>query len=77
MNKTSWFKSSYSGQNGSNCVEVAWFKSSYSRENGDACLEIAPLPERVAIRDSKNPALRAITAPVPAWKAFVADLRNE
>ncbi|MFI9719948.1 DUF397 domain-containing protein [Streptomyces sp. NPDC052396] len=54
-----------------------WFKSSYSRENGDACVEIAALPEKVGIRDSKNPALRAITAPPPAWQAFIAELRNE
>ncbi|MEU7019843.1 DUF397 domain-containing protein [Streptomyces sp. NPDC046203] len=39
----SWFKSSYSGSEGGNCLEVAyqWFKSSYSGDEGGNCLEIA------------------------------------
>lgn len=38
-----WFKSSYSGSEGGNCVEIAyeWFKSSYSGSEGGACVEIA------------------------------------
>ncbi|MFK0258013.1 DUF397 domain-containing protein [Streptomyces sp. NPDC090445] len=38
-----WFKSSYSGSDGGNCVEVAvdWRKSTYSTEQGGACLEVA------------------------------------
>ncbi|MBH1938442.1 DUF397 domain-containing protein [Streptomyces sp. AV19] len=59
MNKASWFKSSYSGGDGTNCVEIALF-SSY-----------------VGIRDSKAPALRAVTVPEPAWKALVAELRSD
>ncbi|MGW2472981.1 DUF397 domain-containing protein [Streptomyces sp. NPDC001665] len=38
-----WFKSSYSGSDGGECLEVAydWKKSSYSSEQGGACLEVA------------------------------------
>ncbi|MFF7456867.1 DUF397 domain-containing protein [Kitasatospora sp. NPDC008115] len=35
-----WFKSSYSSNEGGNCVEVAWFKSSYSGDEGGACVEV-------------------------------------
>jgi hypothetical protein len=38
-----WFKSSYSGSEGDNCIEVAasWQKSSYSSGSGDNCIEVA------------------------------------
>ncbi|NEA44016.1 DUF397 domain-containing protein [Streptomyces sp. SID11385] len=37
-----WKRSSYSGNNGGNCVEVGfdWRKSSYSENNGGNCVEI-------------------------------------
>ncbi|WP_327157269.1 DUF397 domain-containing protein [Streptomyces tubercidicus] len=45
MNTTelAWFKSSYSGDAGDSCVEVAlsWYKSSYSGSDGDSCVEVA------------------------------------
>ncbi|MFJ9551506.1 DUF397 domain-containing protein [Streptomyces erythrochromogenes] len=50
-----WFKSSYSGDEGGACLEVAlaWHKSSYSGGDGDACLEVATGPDTVHVRDSK------------------------
>ncbi|MFD0069859.1 DUF397 domain-containing protein, partial [Streptomyces sp. NPDC127574] len=50
-----WFKSSYSGTEGGNCLEVAldWQKSSHSDSQGGACLEFAPCPHTVHVRDSK------------------------
>jgi hypothetical protein len=37
-----WRKSSYSGNNGTNCVEVTtWRKASYSGNNGGDCVEVA------------------------------------
>ncbi|MFD6097749.1 DUF397 domain-containing protein [Nocardiopsis flavescens] len=38
-----WWKSSYSGSQGGNCVEVAldWRKSSYSGSQGGDCVEVA------------------------------------
>ncbi|MFK0043309.1 DUF397 domain-containing protein [Streptomyces sp. NPDC090741] len=42
-NELAWFKSSYSGGDGGQCVEVAltWFKSSYSGGDGGECVEVA------------------------------------
>ncbi|MFF4450720.1 DUF397 domain-containing protein [Streptomyces sp. NPDC001502] len=50
-----WFKSSYSGDEGDACLEVAvaWYKSSYSGGDGDACVEVAPGRDTVHVRDSK------------------------
>ncbi|QHC21535.1 DUF397 domain-containing protein [Streptomyces sp. GS7] len=38
-----WFKSSYSGGDGDDCVEIAldWHKSSYSSSGDGDCIEIA------------------------------------
>ncbi|MFI9261764.1 DUF397 domain-containing protein [Streptomyces sioyaensis] len=43
MTDLTWFKSSYSSDEGGNCLEVAyeWHKSSYSSEQGGNCLEVA------------------------------------
>ncbi|MCX4819589.1 DUF397 domain-containing protein [Streptomyces sp. NBC_01142] len=69
-----WFKSSYSGSAGGDCVEVAydWRKSSYSSDAGGDCVEIAAHPLAVHIRDSKNPTGPALTVTPATWAAFVA-----
>jgi hypothetical protein len=54
-----WRKSSYSGSNGGECVEVA-----------DGCPAGA-----VPVRDSKNPSGPVLTIGAPAWQAFVDGLR--
>jgi hypothetical protein len=42
LNSAPWRKSSYSGNNGGDCVEVAtWRKASYSGNNGGNCVEVA------------------------------------
>jgi uncharacterized protein DUF397 len=73
-----WFKSSYSGSAGGDCVEVAtvpenlaWSKSSYSSDEGGACVEVAAPPGGVYVRDSKdlNGPVLAVTS--DAWAAFV------
>ncbi|GFE17368.1 toxin [Streptomyces glebosus] len=68
-----WFKSSYSGDSGDSCVEVAlsWRKSSYSGDSGDDCVEIAACPTSVHIRDSKDTAGPQLAVPADAWAAFV------
>ncbi|MFD7610466.1 DUF397 domain-containing protein [Streptomyces sp. NPDC059828] len=76
MNTTEldWFKSSYSGQEGGTCIEVAydWRKSSYSSGEGGNCLEVAACPAAIHVRDSKVPAGAVIDlAPAP-WAAFVS-----
>jgi uncharacterized protein DUF397 len=67
-----WHTSSYSYGNGA-CVQVGWHTSSYSGGNG-ACVQVAPAPDRVLLRDSKNPDGPALTVPTPAWRAFLTTL---
>ncbi|MFF3456537.1 DUF397 domain-containing protein [Streptomyces sp. NPDC002730] len=70
-----WFKSSYSGSEGGDCIEVAydWRKSSYSGDEGGDCVEVAAHPLAVHIRDSKNPTGPVLTVAPAAWAAFVAE----
>ncbi|MEV4431455.1 DUF397 domain-containing protein [Streptomyces sp. NPDC049585] len=69
-----WFKSGYSGGEGTACVEVAlsWAKSSYSQGDGSACVEVATTPRTVHIRDSKWRGGPQLSIPAAAWAAFVA-----
>lgn len=69
-----WFKSSYSGDEGGACLEVAyeWRKSSYSADEGGQCVEVAAHPAAVHVRDSKNPEGPALSLPPTAWAAFTA-----
>ncbi|MER5443520.1 DUF397 domain-containing protein [Streptomyces sp. NPDC002790] len=74
-----WFKSSYSDDQGGNCLEVAleWRKSSYSDSEGGNCLEVATRPDRIHVRDSKlGPQGPTFTAAAPAWNAFLAGART-
>jgi hypothetical protein len=69
-----WFKSSYSGDEGGNCLEVAyaWRKSSYSGDEGGACVEVAAHPAAVHVRDSKDPTAGDLTFTPAAFAAFAA-----
>ena len=74
-----WRKSSYSGNGGSNCVEVGtvWRKSSYSGNGGGNCVEVTTsLPGVVAIRDSKNPDGPILIISRDEWARFTASLRS-
>ncbi|MET8539999.1 DUF397 domain-containing protein [Kitasatospora sp. NPDC004799] len=55
-----WRKSSYSGTNGGNCVEVA--------------AEL--LPGVVPVRDSKDPHGPTLVFPAAAWEAFVTAVQE-
>ncbi|WP_345591580.1 DUF397 domain-containing protein [Streptomyces marokkonensis] len=76
--RNQWRKSSYSGDQGGDCVECAplgrltWRTSSYSGDQGGECVEVAELPRHatVAVRDSKNPAGPALTLAPAAFTAF-------
>ncbi|MDD9378044.1 DUF397 domain-containing protein [Streptomyces sp. ZAF1911] len=50
-----WFKSSYSSDEGDQCLEVAvaWWKSSHSDASAAACVEVAACAHTVHVRDSK------------------------
>jgi hypothetical protein len=69
-----WFKSSYSSDEGGACVEVAydWRTSSYSSDEGGQCVEVAACPEAVHVRDSKDPHGPMLTFAPGAWSAFAA-----
>ncbi|ARF57548.1 DUF397 domain-containing protein [Streptomyces gilvosporeus] len=71
-----WFKSSYSSDEGGDCIEVAydWRKSSYSGSAGGDCIEVATSPQAIHVRDSKNPGGPALCVSAAAWAAFVADV---
>ncbi|GAA2077715.1 DUF397 domain-containing protein [Streptomyces albiaxialis] len=73
-----WFKSSYSGGDGDDCVEVAhsWRKSSHSGGDGDSCVEVATGAEAIHIRDSKDTGLPHLTLSPEAWAAFTAYARE-
>ncbi|WMD08446.1 DUF397 domain-containing protein [Streptomyces sp. FXY-T5] len=74
---TQWRKSSYSGDQGGECVEcapigaLAWRKSTYSGDQGGNCLEIAEAPCVIAMRDSKTPAGPILTLDPAAFTTFI------
>ncbi|MGX6742872.1 DUF397 domain-containing protein [Streptomyces xantholiticus] len=72
-----WFKSSYSGDEGGACLEVAydWRKSSHSGSEGGQCVEVAAHPTTIHVRDSKTPGGPVLSFAPAAWTAFVSDLR--
>ncbi|MDQ1011069.1 hypothetical protein QFZ82_005554 [Streptomyces sp. V4I23] len=78
---TQWRKSSYSGDQGGECVEcaplggAAWRKSSYSGDQGGDCVECAVLTHAVAVRDSKDTTRPALHLSRAAFAAFVDSLR--
>jgi hypothetical protein len=58
LRNAKWRKSSYSGSNGGDCIELAglsWRKSARSASNGGDCVELADAARAVAVRDSKDP----------------------
>ncbi|MEU9595925.1 DUF397 domain-containing protein [Streptomyces sp. NPDC048109] len=74
-----WFKSSYSDDQGGNCLEVAldWHKSSHSDSHGGNCIEVAPCPHTAHVRDSKlGPQSPRFAVTWGAWTAFIAYART-
>ncbi|AWN27506.1 DUF397 domain-containing protein [Streptomyces sp. NEAU-S7GS2] len=74
MTDLTWFKSSYSSEQGGACLEVAydWHKSSYSSEQGGNCVEVAAHPATVHVRDSKDPQGPHLDVSPRAWAAFTS-----
>ncbi|MGW1165387.1 DUF397 domain-containing protein [Streptomyces sp. NPDC002550] len=85
LSTVTWRKSSYSNQDGGECVEVSddllrtadWRKSSYSNQDGGNCLEIAGnVPPLVPVRDSKDTTRTPLLFGAVAWAAFVDEVKR-
>ncbi len=50
---------------------MKWMKSSYSAQEGE-CVEVAPLPNGVAVRDSKDSDGPVLRFTADEWRAFLA-----
>ncbi|GHF17617.1 DUF397 domain-containing protein [Streptomyces griseoluteus] len=74
MTALAWFKSSYSSNDGPDCVEVAmaWFKSSHSGANEPDCVEVALTPDHIHIRDSKTTDGDQLTVSADTWTSFLS-----
>ncbi|MFF9220897.1 DUF397 domain-containing protein [Streptomyces viridosporus] len=48
-----------------------WIKSSYSTSDGPDCVEMAPVPDRILVRDSKNPDGPRLALAPATWTAFL------
>jgi hypothetical protein len=79
-----WRKSTYSNNQGGECVEVAegfpgaatWRKSTYSNNEGGACVEVADTATGlVPVRDSKTPQGPALVFTADAWTAFISAVK--
>jgi hypothetical protein len=78
ISHVTWRKTSYSGGNGGNCVEVGvWRKASYSGGNGGGCVEVASAAKAaVAVRDSKDPNGPKLAFVPSAWESFIERMRG-
>ncbi|MFC4530315.1 DUF397 domain-containing protein [Sphaerisporangium dianthi] len=76
LDDVKWQKSSYTGNNGGNCVEVAhWQKSSYTGSNGGNCVEVGQLQRLIAVRDSKRPDGPKLFFAPGEWGAFLGGIK--
>ncbi|MFD9354902.1 DUF397 domain-containing protein [Streptomyces sp. NPDC060031] len=73
MTELTWFKSSYSTEEGGDCIEVAyhWRKSSRSGSAAGDCVEVATHPAAVHVRDSKVADGPVVTVSPATWAAFL------
>jgi hypothetical protein len=75
---TTWRKSTYSGGNGGECVEVGiWRKSTYSGGNGGNCVEVGAAGPAVRVRDTTDRAGVVLTFGLGEWRRFAAALGTE
>lgn len=73
-----WFKSSYSGGQDGDCVEVAlsWRKSSHSGGQSGDCVEVASCPGTVHVRDSKDKEGPQLAFSPAEWAHFLSFARD-
>ncbi|GAA4300917.1 DUF397 domain-containing protein [Actinomadura luteofluorescens] len=58
-------------------MELSWKKSSYSDNLGGNCVELAQLGEDVGIRDSQDPDGPKLLLAPTAFRALLADLKQQ
>ena len=74
---TAWRKSTYSADNGGDCVEVGtWRKSTHSGSNGSDFVEVGETERAVVVRDTKDRAGAALTFGPDAWRRFAATIKD-
>ena len=75
-----WRKSSYSGNGGTDCVEVGavpWRKSSYSPNGGTDCVEAGHVPGAVLVRDTTQHGTGPVLRVTPAdWTRLLRTVRT-
>ncbi|WP_405585899.1 DUF397 domain-containing protein [Streptomyces sp. NBC_01092] len=57
-------------------MELKWRKSSYSGSSGGDCVEVADATPHIAVRDSKNPEVGALTLGPETYAAFIDYVRR-
>ncbi|GAA4958325.1 DUF397 domain-containing protein [Yinghuangia aomiensis] len=73
-----WRKSSYSGNQGGNCIETAvlWRKSSYSGNQGGDCVETAVVDQAIGVRDSKDNRRGHLALSPASWAALTEAIKR-
>ncbi len=68
-----WRTSSYTGGNGTDCVEigVSWRKSSRSTGNGGNCVEVGQAVDGFLVRDTKNRTGGTLAFTPSTWRRFL------
>jgi hypothetical protein len=74
MDSTYWRKSSYSGGQGGNCVEVGGRCKSRRADPARNCAETGDQARAVLVRDTQDPGGRQLTVSAAAWRAFTEAL---
>ncbi|WP_433360842.1 DUF397 domain-containing protein [Streptosporangium sp. CA-115845] len=72
LSNAKWFKSSFSGDNGGDCVEVAEL-----RDVVDGPGPKAERPDLIAVRDSKDPDGPKLFFTPAEWDAFVNGVKAD
>jgi hypothetical protein len=55
--------------------QLTWRTSTFSGGNGGGCVEVAPLPDGIAVRDTKDRTRTPHTYSRPAWESLLAAVR--
>jgi hypothetical protein len=69
-----WRKSTYSGSNGGDCIEVGWRKSSFSGSNGGQCVEVGK-DSVILVRDTTDRDGGTLAFSATTWQDFLTRVR--